>query len=68
MTTVTPAGPAFFWAPANTSPARAMSSGRDRKCEDTSTTSGTSGAPRLAGSGHSVNSTPPMVSLLHRCR
>ena len=68
MTMVTPAGPAFFCAPAYTMPQRATSSGRDRKCEDASTTSGTSGAPSAAVSGQSRNSTPPMVSLLHRCR
>src|SRR3546814_8175701 len=66
MTIVTPAGPAFFCAPAYTMDALEKSMGRDRKCDEASTTSGTLAAPSAAISGQSANSTPPMVSLLHK--
>ena len=39
-TTVSPAGPRFFWAPANASPTRDQSTGREATCEEKSTTSG----------------------------
>ena len=55
---VTPAGPAFFCAPAYRSPWPATSTGRDRKSDDESETNGTSsGTAGVVG-----NSTPWIVS------
>src|SRR4029079_13255349 len=60
ITTVTPAGPAFFCAPAYRTPYRDTSVGLDRKSLDASPTSTT----RSGNVGVSGNSTPWIVSLV----
>ena len=58
ITTVIPAGPMFFCAPANINPYFETSIGRDIKFEDMSQTNGT---PFVSGTN--PNSTPSTVSL-----
>src|SRR5215216_5436726 len=63
-TTTTPAGPAFFWAPAYTKAYFEKSTGRLIKSEEESQTSGTP----AGGVGSLKYSTPWMVSLEVKCK
>src|SRR5260370_36935084 len=67
MTTVTPEGPKFFWAPAKMRPNLFTSTGRQAVSEDMSATNGTlCGSEPLSGpvSGIAVHCVPSIVLLV----